>query len=99
VAHLAWIEGATAWLNGIVTGPYTPELKDEAQARYDAHTKPQTQRFAEADAITAAWLADRDARYDAIRLANPRWDEIQVHNFDMDQQNGRCASSRSDCYL
>ena len=91
-ARKAWIVGADLWLKSVLENPnFSAELKTEAQSRYDTYTKPEAQYFAEQAAITAAWLADRDDRYDAIRLANPSWDEIQVHNFDVDQQNGRIA--------
>jgi hypothetical protein len=51
------------------------------------------QRHAEAAEEEAARLADRDARYTAIRLPNPGWNEVQVHNFDLDQQHGIAVAS------
>jgi hypothetical protein len=80
-----WIAGADLWLKSVLENPnFSADLKIEAQARYDVHTKPASQRFAEADAITAARLADRDARYARIRLEHPGWNEVQVHNSDLD---------------
>lgn len=89
-AREKWLDGAKKWLEAIIDDPqYSAELKDQAQRRHACHTKPEAQWIDEWDAETAAWLADREARYAVIRSANPSWSDLMVHNLDMDQQNGK----------
>lgn len=86
-ARLAWVEGAKVWRDSIEADPqYSAEQKREARERYAHCSRSEDERFAEERAIHAASSADRDARYARIRLEHPDFNEVQVHNLDMDEQ-------------